>query len=42
MDKILLIEDDIYLTKNIRRAILEDNLLEFKKDFYDKYYKNKE
>ena len=30
------------LTKNIRRAILEDNLLEFKKDFYDKYYKNKE
>ena len=27
------------LAKNIRQAILDDNLLEFKKDFYDKYYK---
>ena len=28
------------LTKNIRQAILDDNLLEYKKEFYSKYYKN--
>lgn len=28
------------LMKGIRQAILNDNLLEFKKDFYDKYYKD--